>query len=46
MEILPLAVVHMDNIVFSILLQLQYGSNTNYHDNEYLYNGTNNLKRV
>lgn len=36
----------MDNIVFSILLQLQYGSNTNYHDNEYMYNGTNNLKRV
>ena len=46
MEILPLAVVHMDKIVFSILLQLQYGSNTNYHDNEYIYNGTNNLKRV
>lgn len=46
MEILPLAVVHMDNIVFSILLQL-HGSNTNYHHNEYMYDGTiNHLKRV
>lgn len=44
MEILPLAVVH--NIVFPVLLQL-HGSNTTYHHNEYMYNGTiNNLKRV